>query len=95
MPTDKESAFFTFLDPLGVKIWLATLGAFFMAGFTIYALAKFTPCEWVDLQPWKVDKNKKLVNKMNMSNAFWFAAGTLLRQGTGVSPQVFDYLEET
>ncbi|KAL1516627.1 hypothetical protein ABEB36_000512 [Hypothenemus hampei] len=76
VPTDKESAFFTFLDPLGFKIWLSTLGAFFMAGFTIYALAKFTPYE-----------RKKMKNRMNMSNSFWFVIGTLLRQGTGVAPQ--------
>ncbi|XP_066250742.1 glutamate receptor ionotropic, kainate 2-like isoform X7 [Euwallacea similis] len=92
VPTDKESAFFTFLDPLGVKIWLSTLGAFFMAGCTMYLLAKFTPYEWVRPHPGKVPWNyqkppKQLVNLMNMSNAFWFVTGTLLRQGTGVSPQ--------
>ncbi|ENN75661.1 hypothetical protein YQE_07839, partial [Dendroctonus ponderosae] len=88
VPTDKESAFFTFLNPLGLKIWLSTVGALFMAGFTIYALARFTPYEWINPYPWRVQNKPKLVNQMNMSNAFWFVAGTLLRQGTGVSPKV-------
>lgn len=64
------------------------MGAFFMAGFTIYALARFTPYEWINPKPWIKIENPKLVNQMNMSNAFWFVTGTLLRQGTGVSPQV-------
>ncbi|XP_050301839.1 glutamate receptor ionotropic, kainate 2-like isoform X13 [Anthonomus grandis grandis] len=87
VPTDKESAFFTFLDPLGVQIWFSTLGAFFMSGFMIYFLAMFTPCEWVNPHPWKKKINPELVNRMNMSNAFWFVTGTLLRQESGVSPQ--------
>ncbi|ERL89602.1 hypothetical protein D910_06967 [Dendroctonus ponderosae] len=81
VPTDKESAFFTFLNPLGLKIWLSTVGALFMAGFTIYALARFTPYEWINPYPWRVQNKPKLVNQMNMSNAFWFVAGTFLRVG--------------
>ncbi|XP_060534691.1 glutamate receptor ionotropic, kainate 2-like isoform X2 [Cylas formicarius] len=85
VPTDKESAFFTFFDPLGLHIWLSTLGAFFMAGFTTYAIGRFTPCEWVNPTPWR--RRVRLVNQMNMSNSFWFVTGTLLRQSSGVSPK--------
>ncbi|XP_023312109.1 glutamate receptor ionotropic, kainate 2-like isoform X4 [Anoplophora glabripennis] len=85
VPTDKESAFFTFLDPLGLDIWIFVAGAFFMAGFTIFTLAKFTPYELVNPTPWK--HTGHLVNQLNISNSFWFATGTLLRQTSGVNPQ--------
>ncbi|KAJ8924608.1 hypothetical protein NQ315_000758 [Exocentrus adspersus] len=86
VPTDKESAFFTFLDPLGLDIWIFVAGAFFMSGFTIFTLAKFTPYEMVNPTPW--NHSGHLVNQLNISNSFWFATGTLLRQTSGVNPQV-------
>ncbi|KAG8226048.1 hypothetical protein J437_LFUL005409, partial [Ladona fulva] len=68
VPTDKESTFFTFLDPLALDIWLFVGAAFFLAGFTLFALARFTPYEWRDPKPWLKDtapatrgKKKKLM----------------------------------
>ncbi|XP_044270331.1 glutamate receptor ionotropic, kainate 2-like isoform X5 [Tribolium madens] len=85
VPTDKESAFFSFLNPLGFDIWIFVGGAFFMSSFTLFTLARFTPYEWVYPQPRK--RTTYLVNQLNMSNSFWFATGTLLRQPSGVNPQ--------
>nr|XP_015833586.1 PREDICTED: glutamate receptor ionotropic, kainate 2 isoform X6 [Tribolium castaneum] len=85
VPTDKESAFFSFFSPLGFDIWIFVGGAFFMSSFTLFTLARFTPYEWVYPQPWK--RSKYLVNQLSMSNSFWFIAGTLLRQPSGVNPQ--------
>ncbi|XP_049819221.1 glutamate receptor ionotropic, kainate 2 isoform X2 [Aethina tumida] len=86
VPTDKESAFFSFLKPLGFDIWIFVTGAFFMSSFTLFTLARFTPNEWVNPMPWK--KNGLLVNQLSMNNSFWFVTGTLLRQASGVNPQV-------
>ncbi|KAJ8971995.1 hypothetical protein NQ317_014737 [Molorchus minor] len=85
VPTDKESAFFTFLHPLGLDIWIFVAGAFFMSGFTIFTLAKFTPYELVTSTSW--NESGCYVNQLNISNSFWFATGTLLRQNSGVNPQ--------
>lgn len=87
MPTDKESAFFTFLNPLSYDIWIFVFGAFFMAAFTLFTLARFSPYEWINPKPWK--RTDYLVNNFNISNSFWFVIGTLLRQASGVNPQVF------
>ncbi|XP_022915882.1 glutamate receptor ionotropic, kainate 2-like isoform X3 [Onthophagus taurus] len=86
VPTVKESAFFTFLNPLGFDIWIFVFGAFFMASFTLFTLARFSPYEWVKPIPWR--QQDYLVNGFNMSNSFWFITGTLLRQASGVNPQV-------
>ncbi|XP_071050374.1 glutamate receptor ionotropic, kainate 2-like isoform X13 [Onthophagus taurus] len=85
VPTVKESAFFTFLNPLGFDIWIFVFGAFFMASFTLFTLARFSPYEWVKPIPWR--QQDYLVNGFNMSNSFWFITGTLLRQASGVNPQ--------
>lgn len=86
VPTVKESAFFTFLNPLGFDIWIFVFGAFFMAAFTLFTLARFSPYEWVNPTPWR--ETNYLTNNLDMSNSFWFITGTLLRQASGVNPQV-------
>lgn len=86
VPTDKESAFFSFLNPIGLDVWIFVIGAFFMSGFTLSTLARFTPYERLRGKPWK--RTSYLMSRLGMSNSFWFVTGTLLRQTSGVSPQV-------
>jgi glutamate receptor, ionotropic, invertebrate len=73
------------MSPLGLDIWLVVVAAFCMASFTLYALARMTPYEWNNPQPWK---QQPPVNQFSVSNSVWFITGTLLRQGSGVSPKV-------
>ncbi|XP_023709948.1 glutamate receptor ionotropic, kainate 2 isoform X5 [Cryptotermes secundus] len=87
VPTDKESTFFTFMDPLGLDIWLLALAAFSLAFFTLFALARFSPYEWRNPRPW-LPRPDYLVNQFSLANSFWFITGTLLRQGSGVNPKV-------
>ncbi|XP_033607884.1 glutamate receptor ionotropic, kainate 1 isoform X11 [Cryptotermes secundus] len=86
VPTDKESTFFTFMDPLGLDIWLLALAAFSLAFFTLFALARFSPYEWRNPRPW-LPRPDYLVNQFSLANSFWFITGTLLRQGSGVNPK--------
>lgn len=58
-----------------------------MASLALFTLARFTPYEWVESRSHRGEKY--LVNNVDMSNSFWFIAGTFLRQATGVTPQVF------
>ncbi|KAK5640371.1 hypothetical protein RI129_011182 [Pyrocoelia pectoralis] len=83
VPTSKASTFFSFLSPLGFDIWLFVGGAFFMACFTLFTLARFTPYEWTEQRR----PENCLKNSFNISNSFWFITGTLLRQPSGVNPQ--------
>jgi Ligand-gated ion channel len=73
------------MNPLGLDIWLVVVAAFCMASFTLYALARFSPYEWYNPRPWRP---QPLVNQFTVSNSVWFITGTLLRQGSGVSPKV-------
>ncbi|KDR16107.1 Glutamate receptor, ionotropic kainate 2 [Zootermopsis nevadensis] len=87
VPTDKESTFFTFMDPLGLEIWMLVMAAFSVACFTLFALARFSPYEWRNPRPW-LPRPDYLVNQFSLANSFWFITGTLLRQGSGVNPKV-------
>ncbi|XP_049838254.1 glutamate receptor ionotropic, kainate 2-like isoform X4 [Schistocerca gregaria] len=86
VPTDKESTFFTFLDPLALDIWCLVVGAFLLACLSLFALARFSPYEWRNPRPWRTPDF--LVNQFSLSNSLWFVTGTLLRQGSGVNPKV-------
>lgn len=88
VPTSKASTFFSFLSPLGFDTWLFVGGAIFMACFTLFTLARFTPYEWT-VPIVRSQRNKKfLTNTFTVSNSFWFIVGTLLRQPSGINPQV-------
>jgi len=87
VPTDKESTFFTFMDPLGLNIWLLVMAAFSLACFTLFTLARFSPYEWQNPRPW-LPRPDYLVNQFSLANSFWFITGTLLRQGSGINPKV-------
>lgn len=76
---------FRFLEPLDYTIWIFVGGAFFMSGFCLLTLAKFTPYEWINPRPWEGDR---LVNILTAQNSFWFIAGTFLRQSSGIALQV-------
>ncbi|XP_044759054.1 glutamate receptor ionotropic, kainate 2 isoform X5 [Coccinella septempunctata] len=82
--TDKEYNLFRFLEPLDCTIWISVGGAFFMSGFCLHTLAKFTPYEWINPRPWEGDR---LVNILTAENSFWFVAGTFLRQSSGIALQ--------
>lgn len=47
---------------------------------------RITPNEWHDPQPWK-DDNSELETKLNVANLIWFSCGTMLQQGSDISPQ--------
>ncbi|XP_075217620.1 glutamate receptor ionotropic, kainate 2-like isoform X3 [Lycorma delicatula] len=88
VPTDKESRFFTFLDPLALEIWLLALVAFITVCLCLYAISRFSPYEWYNPRPWKTKQSAELVNTFTLSNSVWFITGTLLRQGAGLNPKV-------
>ncbi|XP_075217625.1 glutamate receptor ionotropic, kainate 2-like isoform X8 [Lycorma delicatula] len=87
VPTDKESRFFTFLDPLALEIWLLALVAFITVCLCLYAISRFSPYEWYNPRPWKTKQSAELVNTFTLSNSVWFITGTLLRQGAGLNPK--------
>ncbi|XP_048525758.1 glutamate receptor ionotropic, kainate 1 [Dendroctonus ponderosae] len=86
VPTDKESAFFTFLNPLGLKIWLYVFSAYVLVSITIFVVARFSPYEWQSPHPCDFE-NEQLKNQFTLANSFWFTIGTLMQQGSDLNPK--------
>ncbi|XP_046667627.1 glutamate receptor ionotropic, kainate 2-like isoform X6 [Homalodisca vitripennis] len=84
VPTDKASTFFTFMGPLALDIWLLSLTAYLVQCFMLYTMSRVSPYEWRRPRP---RRRGRLVNNFSLSNSFWFVTGTLLRQGSGLSPR--------
>jgi len=51
----------------------------------MYVLARFSPYEWYNPHPCNPD-SAVLENIFTLSNAFWFAVGTLMQQVRRMSP---------
>ncbi|XP_037083604.1 glutamate receptor ionotropic, kainate 2-like isoform X3 [Pollicipes pollicipes] len=79
----KESKLFVFLSPLESRVWLYAGAAFLAVSLLLYLVARLSPYERVRLQ-----RRRPPVNQFGLSNTMWFVTGTLLRQGSGVFPQV-------
>ena len=52
----------------------------------MYVLARFSPYEWYNPHPCNPD-SAVLENIFTLSNAFWFAVGTLMQQGSDINPR--------
>ncbi|PAA94376.1 hypothetical protein BOX15_Mlig020012g1 [Macrostomum lignano] len=85
-PKSEKPGLFSFLNPLAVEIWLYVLAAYIVVTLMIYALARFSPYEWLNPHPCREDSDY-LVNTFSLSNSFWFTVATLMQQGSDVNPR--------
>uniref|UniRef100_A0A1I8I3N7 Glutamate receptor n=1 Tax=Macrostomum lignano TaxID=282301 RepID=A0A1I8I3N7_9PLAT len=85
-PKGEKPGLFSFLNPLAVEIWLYVVAAYLLVTLMIYALARFSPYEWVSPHPCDEDIGY-LVNSFSLSNSFWFTVGTLMQQGSNINPR--------
>jgi len=86
---------FSFMNPLGVEIWLAMLGAYLLVSLTIWVVARFSPVEWRVPEPCCLGAHHEpeqqpevFENDFTLANSFWFTIGTLMQQGSDLNPQV-------
>ncbi|XP_026807266.1 glutamate receptor ionotropic, kainate 3-like isoform X2 [Rhopalosiphum maidis] len=85
-PEKKKPQLFWFLNPLSFSVWMYTATAYLGVSLFLFMLARITPNEWHDPQPWK-DGNNELETRLNVANLIWFSCGTMLQQGSDISPQ--------
>ncbi|XP_050532516.1 glutamate receptor ionotropic, kainate 2-like isoform X1 [Daktulosphaira vitifoliae] len=85
-PDKKKPQLFWFLNPLSFNVWIYTATAYLGVSLILFILARITPNEWHNPQPWK-NGNGELETKLNVANLIWFSCGTMLQQGSDISPQ--------
>jgi len=82
------------MNPLALEVWIYWLVAYVVVSVTLYIVAKFSPYEWEDQTSGKLFSSPNLatnvpqLNRFTLSNSFWFTIGSLMQQGSDISPKV-------
>lgn len=85
------------MNPLALEVWIYWLVAYIVVSVTLYVVAKFSPYEWEDQNCGKLSNvpDQEIIsmniNRFTLSNSFWFTIGSLMQQGSDVSPKVYNY----
>ncbi|CAI6362581.1 unnamed protein product [Macrosiphum euphorbiae] len=93
VPSNQPAQFFSFMNPLALEVWIYWLVAYVVVSVTLYIVAKFSPYEWEDQTSGKLFSSPNLgtnvsqLNRFTLSNSFWFTIGSLMQQGSDISPK--------
>ncbi|CAF3034688.1 unnamed protein product [Rotaria socialis] len=85
LPKPEKPGLFSFLSPLSLEIWIYTFAAIFTVSFILLLIARCSPDEWRNPYPCDAEYDY-LENRFTVSNTLWFSIGTLMQQGSDVSP---------
>ncbi|CAF1037266.1 unnamed protein product [Rotaria magnacalcarata] len=85
LPKPEKPGLFSFLSPLSLEIWIYTFVAIFTVSFILLLIARCSPDEWRNPYPCDAEYDY-LENRFTVSNTLWFSIGTLMQQGSDVSP---------
>ena len=85
-PKKQEPALFAFMSPLDFEVWIYMVFAYFIVSILLFILARFSPYEWDNPHPCN-DEAEVLVNEFSLCNSMWFTIGSLMQQGSDISPK--------
>ena len=101
-PQKKPPDLFSFLSPLSLDVWIYTAMAYLGVSILLFILARsikknenkffikffhrFSPYEWDNPHPCN-DEAEVLVNEFSLCNSMWFTIGSLMQQGSDISPK--------
>ncbi|EFP09515.1 CRE-GLR-2 protein [Caenorhabditis remanei] len=83
-PEKQEFNIFSFMEPLGMTIWIFTLSSYFGVSLTIFLVSWFSPYE-------KRIEFKRgeftVTNEFTLYNSLWFTLAAFMQQGTDILPR--------
>ena len=85
-PKKQEPALFAFMSPLDFEVWIYMVFAYFIVSILLFILARFSPYEWDNPHPC-TEEAEVLVNEFSLCNSMWFTIGSLMQQGSDISPK--------
>ena len=85
-PQKKPPDLFSFLSPLSLDVWIYTAAAYLGVSILLFILARFSPYEWDNPHPC-TEEAEVLVNEFSLCNSMWFTIGSLMQQGSDISPK--------
>ncbi|KHJ84571.1 hypothetical protein OESDEN_15713 [Oesophagostomum dentatum] len=84
-PEKQEFNIFSFMEPLGMRIWIFTLCSYVGVSLTIFLVSSFSPYEQ------RVQFNRgefSVSNEFSMYNSLWFTLAAFMQQGTDILPKL-------
>ncbi|VDM63252.1 unnamed protein product, partial [Angiostrongylus costaricensis] len=83
-PEKQEFNIFSFMEPLGMRIWILTVCSYVGVSLTIFLVSSFSPYEQ------RVQFNRgefSVSNEFSMYNSLWFTLAAFMQQGTDILPK--------
>ncbi|XP_011138744.1 glutamate receptor ionotropic, kainate 2-like isoform X1 [Harpegnathos saltator] len=84
-PTKAPPSLFSFLSPFSNEVWLYLIGAYIVVSILLYMIGRLCPAEWNNPYPC-IEDAEELENQFTFKNAFWFAIGSIMQQGSEIAP---------
>lgn len=89
-PTTKVTTLFSFLSPFSSDVWAYVLAAYCGISVILFLVGHLSPYEWSDPHPCRHLSNEDdtvLRNQFSLLNSFWFTIGSLMQQGSDLTPR--------
>ena len=93
-PEIEKPGVFSFLEPLGLEIWICIIIAYSAVSVGLYMVSRCSPYEWKKVS---TPKGIEYENDFSIRNSFWFSTGALMLQGSDQCPRyqgLFNYSRE-
>ena len=85
-PTQKVTTLFSFLSPFSMVVWIYVVGAYVAVSVILFLVGRLSPYEWDNPHPCRVNE-RVLENGFSLLNSFWFTIGSLMQQGSNLTPK--------
>lgn len=91
-PTTKVTTLFSFLSPFSSDVWAYVLAAYCGISAVLFLVGHLSPYEWSDPHPCSHSngaehEREPLRNQFSLLNSFWFTIGSLMQQGSDLTPR--------
>ncbi|XP_072557436.1 glutamate receptor ionotropic, kainate 4-like [Paramormyrops kingsleyae] len=83
----RRPGYFSFLDPFSPGVWLFMLLAYLAVSCVLFLVARLTPYEWYNPDPYQRGRCSLVINQYSLGNSFWFPVGGFMQQGSTIAPR--------
>ena len=85
-PTTKVTTLFSFLSPFSNIVWVYVLAAYVGVSTILFIVGRLSPYEWDNPHPCR-QEDFVLENNFSLTNSFFFTIGSLMQQGSDLTPK--------
>ncbi|XP_011705439.1 PREDICTED: LOW QUALITY PROTEIN: glutamate receptor ionotropic, kainate 4-like, partial [Wasmannia auropunctata] len=86
-PKKAPPSLMSFLSPFSNGVFLYLIGAYIIISLLLFVVGRLCPAEWNNPYPC-IEEAETLENQFSIKNAFWFAIGSIMQQGSEIAPML-------